>query len=125
MLTNIMCFTTLPPTPCGDLYLLYLLYVLIIKSTYLTPLGYSRFSAKQLDVASSTLNRILKGQSGITPELALRLSKSLGRSSDTWLVMQDKYDLWYAKKMLNYAMSMLYFLRVFKLGTNNLDRNVI
>jgi addiction module HigA family antidote len=102
MLTNIMCFTTLPPTPCGDLYLLYLLYVLIIKSTYLTPLGYSRFSAKQLYVASSTLNRILKGQSGITPELALRLSKSLGRSSDTWLVMQDKYDLWYAKKMLNY-----------------------
>jgi addiction module HigA family antidote len=48
-----------------------------IKSTYMTPSGCSRFSAKQLDVASSTINRILKGQSGITPELALRLSKSL------------------------------------------------
>jgi len=37
-----------------------------IKATYLEPFGYScRFLAKQLDVASSTLNRILKGQSGI------------------------------------------------------------
>jgi addiction module HigA family antidote len=73
-----------------------------IKSTYLTPFGYScRFLAKQLDVASSTLNRILKGQSGITPEMALRLSKSLGRSPETWLVMQGKYDLWHAKKKVN------------------------
>ncbi len=50
-----------------------------IKATYLEPFGYScRFLAKQPDVASSTLNRILKGQSGITPEMALRLSKAIG-----------------------------------------------
>jgi len=37
-----------------------------IKETYLEPFGYScRFLAKQLDVASSALNRILKGQSGV------------------------------------------------------------
>lgn len=73
-----------------------------IKATYLTPFGYScRYLAKQLDVASSTLNRILKGQSGITPEMALRLSKSLGRSPDTWLAMQGVYDLWHAKKNIN------------------------
>ena len=73
-----------------------------IKATYLTPFGYScRYLANQLDVASSTLNRILKGQSGITPEMALRLSKSLGRSPDTWLAMQGVYDLWHAKKNIN------------------------
>ena len=73
-----------------------------IKTTYLDPLGYScRFLAKQLDVASSTLNRVLKGQSGITPEMALRLSKSLGRSPETWLTMQGNYDLWQAKKVVN------------------------
>lgn len=73
-----------------------------IKATYLEPFGYScRFLAKQLDVASSTLNRILKGQSGITPEMALRLSKSLGRSPETWLTMQGTYDLWHAKKSVN------------------------
>jgi addiction module HigA family antidote len=73
-----------------------------IKAKYLKPCGYScRFLAKHLDVASSTLSRILKGQSGITPEMALRLSKSLGRSPETWLKMQSNYDLWHAKKNLN------------------------
>ena len=37
-------------------------------------------------------------QSGISPEMALRLSKSLGRSPESWLAMQDAYDLWQAKK---------------------------
>ena len=57
--------------------------------------------AKELDVASSTLSRILKGQSGITPEMALRLSKALGRTPETWLIMQGMYDLWRAKKNIN------------------------
>ncbi|MCP4075104.1 MAG: HigA family addiction module antidote protein [Gammaproteobacteria bacterium] len=73
-----------------------------IKETYLEPFGYSgRFLAKQLDVASSTLNRILKGQSGVTPEMALRLSKAVGRSPESWLTMQDNYDLWQAKQNIN------------------------
>ena len=54
--------------------------------------------AGKLDVAASTLNRVLKSQSGISPEMALRLAKSLGRSSESWLVMQHSYDLWQAKK---------------------------
>jgi addiction module HigA family antidote len=52
-------------------------------------------------VASSTLNRILKSQSGITPEMALRLSKAVGRSFESWLTMQDNYDLWQAKQNIN------------------------
>jgi addiction module HigA family antidote len=73
-----------------------------IKATYMEPFGHScRFLAKQLDVASSTLSRILKGQSGITPEMALRLSKALGRSPETWLARQGNYDLWHAKKNIN------------------------
>jgi addiction module HigA family antidote len=73
-----------------------------IYQVYLEPAGIScRFMAKQLDVASSTLNRILKGQSAISPEMALRLSKALGRSPESWLSMQDNYDLWHAKKNLD------------------------
>lgn len=73
-----------------------------IVEVYLEPSGFScRFMAKQLDVASSTLNRILKGQSAISPEMALRLSKALGRSPESWLSMQDNYDLWHAKKKLD------------------------
>jgi addiction module HigA family antidote len=49
-----------------------------IKATDLDSLGYSgRFFAKQLDVVSFTLNRILKGKSGITPEV-LRLTRAVG-----------------------------------------------
>ena len=73
-----------------------------IFDVYMEPFGYScRFVAKQLDVSPSTLNRVLKGQSSITPEMALRLSKALGRSPESWLSMQDNYNLWQAKKNVN------------------------
>ncbi|GAB3483030.1 HigA family addiction module antitoxin [Marinomonas epiphytica] len=73
-----------------------------ISDVYMQPFGYScRFVAKQLDVSASTLNRILKGKSAITPEMALRLSKALGRTPESWLVMQDNYDLWQAKQNVN------------------------
>lgn len=70
-----------------------------IQATYMEPFGLScRYLAGQLNVAASTLNRVLKAQSGVSPEMALRLSKALGRSPESWLAMQDLYDLWQAKK---------------------------
>lgn len=52
-----------------------------ITDVYLEPNGISgRELAEKLDVAASTLSRILKGTSRITPEMALRLSKAVGRS---------------------------------------------
>ena len=70
-----------------------------IQATYMEPYDLScRFLAERLNVAASTLNRILKKQSGISPEMALRLSKALGRSPESWLAMQDAYDLWQAKR---------------------------
>lgn len=70
-----------------------------ILATYMEPFGVScRALAAHLNVAASTLNRVLKGQSGISPEMALRLSKAVGRSPESWLAMQDAYDLWLARK---------------------------
>ena len=70
-----------------------------IQATYMEPFNLScRFLAAKLDVAASTLSRVLKKQSGVSPEMALRISKSLGRSPESWLAMQDAYDLWQAKK---------------------------
>ena len=37
-------------------------------------------------------------QSGISPEMALRLSQAIGRSPESWLTMQHNYDLWQAKQ---------------------------
>lgn len=73
-----------------------------IYDVYLEPSGLScRYLAKQLDVASSTLNRVIKGQSAISPEMALRLSKAIGRTPESWLSIQDNYDLWHAKQQIN------------------------
>lgn len=73
-----------------------------ITSVYLEPFGVSgRELATRLDVAPSTLSRILKGHSRITPDMALRLSKALGRSPESWLVMQDAYDLWLARQSID------------------------
>lgn len=72
-----------------------------IFATYMEPFGLScRYLAEQLDVSPSTLNRILKLQSGVSPGMALRLSKALGRSPESWLAMQDGYDLWHASKSI-------------------------
>ena len=70
-----------------------------ITEVYLEPNNLSgRELATKLAVSASTLNRILKGTSGISPEMALRLSKALGRSPESWLAMQYNYDLWQAKR---------------------------
>lgn len=73
-----------------------------IADVYLEPNGISgRELAGKLDVAASTLNRILTGASGISPEMALRLSKALGRSPESWLALQYNHDLWQARQHVN------------------------
>lgn len=73
-----------------------------ISDVYLAPSQRSgRELALNLGVAASTLNRLLLGTSGISPEMALRLSKALGRSPESWLAMQDQYDLWQARQSLD------------------------
>lgn len=70
-----------------------------ITEAYLEPNGVSgRELAAKLGVAASTLNRILTGASGVSPKMALRLSKALGRSPESWLAMQYNHDLWHAKR---------------------------
>lgn len=70
-----------------------------ITNIYLEPNGISgRELATKLDVAASTLSRILKGTSRVTPEMALRLSKAIGRTPESWLLLQDNHDLWVARQ---------------------------
>lgn len=81
-----------------------------ITALYLQPLGISlREMAQYLDVSASTLSRLLNGNSNLSPEMALRLAKTLGRSAESWLLMQSHYDLWQAKRRVSLlAVSRLY-----------------
>jgi len=73
-----------------------------IRETYIEPFDISiRSLAESLGVAASTLARIVSERSAVSPEMALRLSKALGRSPESWLAMQDNYDLWQAKISAN------------------------
>ncbi|MDD5463377.1 MAG: HigA family addiction module antitoxin [Methylococcales bacterium] len=73
-----------------------------IRDVYLEPCGITgRQLSLKLGVSPSTLNRILKGNSGLSSEMALRLSKALRRSPENWLAMQDNYDLWHARQTVN------------------------
>ena len=73
-----------------------------ITAVYLEPNGISgRELAAKLRVSPSTLNRVLTASSSVTPEMALRLSKCLGRSAESWLAMQHSYDLWQAKRSVD------------------------
>ncbi|MBW1729008.1 MAG: HigA family addiction module antidote protein [Deltaproteobacteria bacterium] len=67
----------------------------IIREFCIDPLGLSvTDAAKALGVTRKTLSALLNGRSGISPEMALRLSKVFGRSPEAWLKLQLQYDLW-------------------------------
>ena len=55
-------------------------------------------AAKKLGVSRQAFSAILNGRSGITADMALRLSKGLGTSADLWLGMQMQVDLWQARQ---------------------------
>ena len=75
-----------------------------IRETYIEPFDISiRSLAESLGVAASTLTRVVAERSAVSPEMALRLSKSVGRSPESWLAMQDNYDLWQARKSADLA----------------------
>lgn len=54
--------------------------------------------AHKLGITRQTLSAILNSHSGISAEMALRLSKALGTSPEMWLSMQSAYDLWRASQ---------------------------
>jgi addiction module HigA family antidote len=73
-----------------------------IRDVYLEPYRVSlRKLAERLDVVPSTLARLIRRQTVISPEMALRLSVALGRTPESWLAMQHNYDLWQARKRID------------------------
>ena len=71
----------------------------IIKELCIEPLGLSvTEAAKALGVSRKTLSSIINGKSGVSPEMAVRLSIAFNTSSESWLNQQTQYDLWQAER---------------------------
>ena len=67
---------------------------LTVRHDCLEPLGLSvTEAAKALGVTRQALNNLVNGKSGISPEMAIRLSKAFGSRPEVWLGMQLDYDL--------------------------------
>ena len=58
-------------------------------------------AAKALGVTRKTFSALLNGRSGVSPEMALRLSKVFGRSPEGWLKLQLQYDLWQTQQSVD------------------------
>jgi addiction module HigA family antidote len=71
----------------------------IIKELCLEPLELSvTEAAEALGVSRKTLSSIINGKSGISPEMAVRLSIAFDTSSESWLNQLMQYDLWQAEQ---------------------------
>ena len=74
----------------------------IVRHDCLEALGLSvTEGAKVLGVTRQALNNIVNGKSGISPEMAIRLTKAFGSTPETWMGIQIAYDLAAARKHEN------------------------
>lgn len=66
----------------------------VIRELCVEPAGLTvTAAAKGLGVARKTFSELLNGRAGISPEMAIRLSKGFGGSAESWLTQQMHYDL--------------------------------
>jgi addiction module HigA family antidote len=71
----------------------------IVRDELLEPFGLTvGQAAEALGVSRPHLSNLLNEKAGITPEMAIRLSKALGNDADFWLRLQRQYDLALAMK---------------------------
>ena len=71
----------------------------LVREDCLEPLQLSvTVAARALGVSRKTLSLVLNGHAGISPEMAVRLSKAFGSTPRHWLQMQMNYDLWQAEQ---------------------------
>ena len=66
----------------------------IVRQDCIEPLGLTiTEAAKVLGVTRQALNNVVNGKAGISPEMAVRLSKAFGGSAEMWVRLQSNYDL--------------------------------
>ncbi len=66
----------------------------IVRQECIEPLGITvTEAARALGVTRQALNNVVILKAGISPEMAIRLSKAFGSSPEVWLSMQMTYDL--------------------------------
>ena len=71
----------------------------VLKELCLKPLNVTvTEAARALGVSRKTLSSIVNGRSGISADMAVRLSIAFATTAESWLNQQVQYDLWQAER---------------------------
>jgi addiction module HigA family antidote len=74
----------------------------VIRDLCIEPLGLTiTAAAAGLGVSRKAFSELLNGHTGISPEMAIRLSKGFGGTAESWLRQQMLYDLAQAEEHAN------------------------
>ncbi|MBI3582315.1 MAG: HigA family addiction module antidote protein [Nitrospinae bacterium] len=72
----------------------------VIRELCIKPLGVTvTEAAKALGVSRKALSELLNGHTGISSEMAVRLSIAFDTTPESWLTQQMQYDLWKMKQV--------------------------
>ena len=73
----------------------------VLRELYMGPMGLTVAKmATVLRLSRKALSQLVNGHTRITPETALRLSMALDNTPESWLNLQQQYDLWQVRKKL-------------------------
>ncbi len=71
----------------------------VLRELYIKPLHLTVTAvAEGIGVTRKTLSELLSKRYGISPVMAIRLGKAFSTTPESWLNLQQQYDLWQAKK---------------------------
>ena len=67
---------------------------LVVLQECIEPLGLTiTAAAEALGVTRKTVSELVNAKCGISPEMAVRISKAFGGTAEGWLMQQAQYDL--------------------------------
>ncbi len=74
----------------------------VLAQLYLEPLGMSAIGlARRLDVPRTRIERLVRGETSLTADTAMRLAKFFGNTAEFWMNLQRAYDLARARKTID------------------------
>jgi antitoxin HigA-1 len=84
-------FHRLPPLHVGE----------VLRDEFLVPLGLSPYAiAKAIGVPRTRIERLVREETALTADTALRLSRYFRTTAEFWMNLQSGYDLGCAKRAL-------------------------
>lgn len=82
----------------------------VLKELYITPLNLTITDVAQgIGITRKAVSELVNKKYGISPNMAIRLAKAFSTTPESWLNLQQQYDLWQAKKKGKFTKIKVFF----------------